>query len=284
MRSPGFIDWNISGFCLNPHYRELYGYRPPYGVPRGAGSRRVEWEPGKAGPLSVGLWCPCRACGPCLKSRRNLWTMRSATEIRSSPRTWMCTYTLRPEEHYRALCAGSLRYPDEPDSFIVRHRIISQEFTRYFKRVRWESGAKLQYILVCEAHQSGLPHYHALVHEVTEFQPVRKEILRAQWTLGFSRFKLVEVESKSIRKSARYAAKYLAKDTRARVRASRGYGNIDLQSKRFVLETACNHDPNPQQSVGLNNGLACIHSSGRQILLSRSVSIEEQGQFALGMV
>lgn len=231
------IEWNISGFCREPVWRELYGYVPQYGVPKGAGARRHEWQPGDNGPMRVALWVACRACSACLKSRAREWSARSEREIRVSARTWMATYTLRPEEHYRALCAGSLRYPDEPDEFLVRHNIISAEFTRYIKRVRKESGAKLRYMLVCEAHKSGLPHYHMLVHEPDPSRPVRKETLRNQWHLGFSRFKLVDQsERKGVTGAARYVSKYLSKSLRARVRASQAYGIDALTAKVLILE------------------------------------------------
>ena len=241
------IEWNIAAFCKEPVWRELYGYVPRYGVPKGAGARRHKWEPGDNGPMRVALWVPCRACQACLKSRARLWAARAEREIRVSARTWMCTYTLRPEEHYKALCAGSLRYPYE-DEFIARHNIISQEMTKYLKRVRKESGAKLRYILVCEAHKSGLPHYHALMHEPDPNRPVLKETLRDQWHVGFSRFKLVNQETReSIVKSGRYVSKYLSKSIRARVRASNAYGIDALTAECLILDNVKTHDPHPSE-------------------------------------
>jgi hypothetical protein len=80
----------------------------------------------------------------------------------------------------------------------------------------------MRFLLVAEAHKTGLPHYHALIHEVDPERPVRSRILRQQWTLGFSQCKLVAQGDET--KSASYVAKYLAKSAAARVRASQGYG------------------------------------------------------------
>ena len=84
---------------------------------------------------------------------------------------------------------------------------------------------------------SGLPHYHLLVHEQAP-GATEERVLRQEWsTLGFSKFRLVHDE-----RGASYAAKYLAKSTAARVRASKDYGNgfavplSDLISKSRVQQ------------------------------------------------
>lgn len=109
------------------------------------------------------------------------------------------------------------------EQFQARHQEISRDLTTWLKRVRKQSGARLRYLLVAEAHKSGLPHYHALIHERRFSVPVTERVLRHQWNLGFSKFQLVEGSE-----AAWYVAKYLAKDARARVRASVRYGNCGL--------------------------------------------------------
>jgi hypothetical protein len=105
--------------------------------------------------------------------------------------------------------------------FIARNAEISKEITRYIKRVRKNSAASLRYLVVTEAHKSGDPHYHALIHEVHPDEPVRKAILKDCWKLGFSHHKLVKDPI-----HASYVCKYLSKTMSARVRASQHYGRI----------------------------------------------------------
>jgi hypothetical protein len=112
------------------------------------------------------------------------------------------------------------------EQFSLRHTEISRELTKYLKRVRKESGAKFRFLLVAEAHKSGLPHYHLLLHEHDQFRPVRKSVLEAQWkAYGFSKWRLIEDE-----RAARYVCKYLSKDAIARVRASIRYGSTEGHS------------------------------------------------------
>lgn len=80
----------------------------------------------------------------------------------------------------------------------------------------------MRYCLVAEAHKSGLPHFHVVIHH--RVVPVRHKTLKEAWRLGFSDFKLVE-ENQAV---ARYVSKYLAKALGSRVRASARYGYNDL--------------------------------------------------------
>ena len=109
----------------------------------------------------------------------------------------------------------------EDERFRHRHEKISTWLTLWLKRVRKNSGAPIRYIIVCEAHKSALPHYHALIHETDITKQVRKRTLQAAWPHGYTVFKLV---SNDDTRSAAYVCKYLAKSNRARVRASVGYG------------------------------------------------------------
>lgn len=76
--------------------------------------------------------------------------------------------------------------------------------------------------MVAERHKSGLPHYHALVHEVHQLYPVTYRILTDAWDYGHIHAKLVQGPA-----AARYCAKYLSKSAEARVRASGAYGRWD---------------------------------------------------------
>lgn len=161
-----------------------------------------------------------------------MWRERALSETRQASRTWFGTLTLRPQEQVRALARCRQRLArqgidfdalDYGDQFRERVRALSPLLTLWIKRVRKQSGAALRYILVAEHHQSGLPHFHCLVHEVEAGRPVRYDDLFGQWVHGHAHFKLVGTEE-----AASYAVKvcgYVSKCAAARVRASAHYGN-----------------------------------------------------------
>lgn len=178
--------------------------------------------------IRVQLFVRCRKCASCLLRRSRMWSHRAIEEYRASQRTWFGTITLRPAAHdhmrLRAQSRGDRRANDfdalsADDQFIARHLEISKEITLWLKRVRKQSNALLRYLLVTEAHISGLPHYHVLVHEYDGM--VTERMLARQWRLGFSQWRLVASPA-----AARYVCKYLSKNPLARVRASSGYGNV----------------------------------------------------------
>lgn len=209
--------WNIAGNCTDPVRIPLGGR--PEGL---LGARDAE-----VFPAFLDVDARCRRCPACLRYRSWVWRSRAEIETRLSPRTWFGTLTLSPEAQYkyglRAALAAA-RYGadfealDPADQFRRRHVEISKEITKYLKRIRERSGALLRYLFVAEAHKSGLPHYHVLLHEVFIDRPARKALLERQWHEGFSSFKLAEPAA------AGYVAKYLSKSNLARVRASIRYG------------------------------------------------------------
>lgn len=177
-------------------------------------------------------------------------------EIRCTQgRTWFLTLTLRPEEHFRMATQARHRLAGSgvdfdrlslDRQFEERHREVNREITLYLKRVRKESGRKFRYFLVAERHRSGLPHYHALVHETALDGPIRAATLKSQWRLGFSQCKLVAETGDG--RAASYVAKYLSKDALARVRASAGYGQQHQKTASAILQDASavsetGHDP-----------------------------------------
>lgn len=179
----------------------------------------------------VDLELRCRKCPSCLKARAALWRIRASEEISLCHRTWFATFTLSPDSHAailnRVLLAGTrsgnpqLEQDISPeDMFLARHREISREFTKYFKRLR-KQGHKFRYLLVVEAHKSGLPHYHALLHDCSVTKPLVHRAIGAQWPLGFYQAKLVPDGDIS---AVNYITKYLTKSAISRVRASAGYG------------------------------------------------------------
>lgn len=169
----------------------------------------------------------CRACPPCLVARGLLWRDRAMAEYRAAPRTWFGTLTLAPEAHAHIANIARLVASSNGDDFdaydaakqfALRHKYASAEITKYLKRLR-KGGARFRYLVVCEAHKSGLPHYHMLVNELDDGS-VRHKQLVSQWRIGFSKFNLAHDNA-----SAAYAVKYLFKSKDARVRASLDYGS-----------------------------------------------------------
>lgn len=175
----------------------------------------------------------CRKCRECLRHRARKWAFRCQNEIAVSQRTWFVTLTLSPDAQHRSLTRARKAYLPSGDLdaegtdkiFRMLHRDQVREITLWLKRLRKVSGAELRYAIVAEAHKSGLPHYHALVHEVTGSGPVLHRHISSSWKAGFSSAKLVTDGG-----SARYVTKYLAKSSLARVRASGRYGHSEAET------------------------------------------------------
>lgn len=154
-------------------------------------------------------------------------------EIARVPRTWFCTLTLDPQWQHRVFMEelahktqrGYLDadFDDAEKEFLLRCQGGLKLVTKFWKNVRkpqaGEEPIQLRYLLVAERHISGLPHYHALVHEVAGNVTYRR--LSSRWTrYGFFHGKLVDNKLKA----ARYLTKYVAKSNLCRVRASERYG------------------------------------------------------------
>lgn len=228
--------WDVSGRCQRPRRVTLTGrqlLRPRSALRRtragkiyrklGAEYDRVVNTDLTNAPLWLDMDVPCRQCEPCLAHRRRVWQSRILTEILASRRTWFGTLTLSPEEHYLSECrvGSTFSVLSEHEKLLALHKANSDLLTRYWKRVRKASVGRLRLCLVMEPHKSGLPHYHALVHETHEGRTT-KATLKEQWPHGFSRWKLVD----DPRKGSWYVAKYLTKTIGARVRASKSYGDV----------------------------------------------------------
>lgn len=239
--SPTSWKWDLAARCEEPRNFVLEGrYVELFATDKwGAQPRMSQWSANArpdvssdTPPLFVEMATRCRKCSWCLKQRASLWSARARQEIHHAARTWFGTLTLRPEEHFRTLCVAETRALargtawaelSPAEQFRARHAVISEELTKWLKRIRKESGARVRYCLVAEAHKSGLPHYHILIHERWLGGTTGERTLRRQWKLGHSKFNLVENAG-----AAWYVAKYLAKASAARVRASARYGTVGL--------------------------------------------------------
>jgi len=251
MVAPGAIEWDCSSDCSNS--RTLFAHEVAVDfftdVKRAAETKRavrralvalqragigatedeiiIRRRPSKSLGIKVTVQVRCRKCEKCLVARRRMWAWRALAECEHSVRTWFGTMTLAPHwhDHFKRVAQrtgdivlNTFEELSAEDQFLARNKAIGPELTLWLKRVRKESGATFRYLLVCEAHVSGLPHYHCLVHE--QDAAIGERVLRGQWRLGHSKFALV-----SETKQARYVCKYLGKSALARVRASGAYGS-----------------------------------------------------------
>lgn len=215
------VEWDISGRCSRPVKVELHGR---------AEKRREKWVTTTATdnrPNFVEMDVRCRRCPECLRMRAAIWSLRARTEFREANRTWLCTFTLNPTAYMKLL--SEARYSahraavdyeslSEDERFMRVDRLMFGHVQLWMKRLRKSTDKAIRYLSVTEAHKSGVPHVHMLVHEPGP--PVLYAELRAaEWPLGFSQYKLVKDG-----RAAGYVCKYLSKELRARVRASQRYG------------------------------------------------------------
>lgn len=181
----------------------------------------------KAGnvPFDLEYWVRCRMCEKCMAARSARWRYRIADEVSAAGRTWLLSLTFRPDVHQKALDALRHRLDksgvdlasyDDLERFKLLADALGKYGTLYFKRLR-KADCQFRYVFVAEAHKTGLPHFHALIHETGD--PVRHSALVGAWEWGFIHAKLVQDVAQ-----AAYVAKYLSKTMGARVRASIQYG------------------------------------------------------------
>lgn len=224
---PTIHEWDISGRCQRPVTRELVSRPLTYG-------RTTYYGRGLTNAYSLILHTRCRMCDYCKQAKAALWTGRAASEFKSSARTWFGTLTLRPSAQHLLvskarvrLAAGGTDFDalSAKEQFAERLVELGEELTRYLKRVREECGAPIRYLAVAEAHASGMPHLHILVHETIEGKSVRERTLSKQWALGFTKFRLATDS-----RAAAYVCKYISKSMLARVRASIRYGSTECNA------------------------------------------------------
>lgn len=235
--NPGRIRWDISGDCSDAYVTDHYA-RPS----RSQDNRMIVVKKGSQAPMTVEIHTRCRRCRNCLEQRRRLWGARSAAETRLWPRTWFGTLTLRPEAHHLMLARARAKLDrqgvdfetlPEDEQFRLREAQSWRELSLYLKRVRAAYKGRLRHYTVTEKHQTGLPHYHCLIHQCSASEPLTYRVVAQKWDWGFVKFKLVNEASE-----VGYVSKYLSKSPAARVRASRDYGSplgVANEMKRETL-------------------------------------------------
>lgn len=191
-----------------------------------------EWGPSNR--TTASLLVRCRKCGPCLKQRAKVWATRGQLELVAAERSWFGTLTLRPEERFMArikadanTAKSCVRWGDlnASEQFKEIAKVIRGDFQKFLKRVRKQSGARLRYLMTCEAHKDGFPHLHLLLHEYDG--RVTKRCLEQQWPHGLSHWRLVDAHDHKV---PWYVAKYLTKSILAKPVASLRYGRPPLEA------------------------------------------------------
>ena len=86
-------EWDVGAHCLAPFSRTLHARRD-YRAEKG-----YRINPGSLTLHLSGL--PCRKCERCRAVRGTQWRQRIRSELALWPRTWFCTYTLRPAVHFQ---------------------------------------------------------------------------------------------------------------------------------------------------------------------------------------
>jgi hypothetical protein len=224
------VEWDISARCERP----IEVVQQGEGHYQTAQSRDMEWQPNRTLALQV----PCRQCKACLRSRAFRFGSRAKREHKVTQarglRTWFGTLTFSPEQRFRNLAMTRARLDaagtdlaslSPTDRYREQHRETGPLVSKYFRALR--KGRKklrlnrvfFRYLLTVEPHKDWTPHYHVLIHEVSELYPIRKRTLEALWPHGFVQWREVKEPN-----AAAYAAKYLGKFSMARVRVSKRYG------------------------------------------------------------
>lgn len=228
------FEHSVSGRCEEPRVVRVVGPRDTKGVSD---------RPG----LQTDLEVRCRRCRSCKAEKQSSWAARAIKEMECSPRTWFGTLTLRPAEHMHLLAKARSMLAAQrlPYTEVAAHRkarrLALAEVSKFLKRLRkggqfvHETGevlkqppSSIRYLAVEELHKEkldGFPHYHLLIHELAGQPPLPRRWLASTWAHGFVMWKLAK------KNDAWYCAKYVAKETASRVRASRNYGEPSQAKK-----------------------------------------------------
>lgn len=166
----------------------------------------------------------CRKCANCRNAKRSLWSRRILDECTRHRNNWLFTGTF----------ANQTRDPDT----------VNAEITKFLKRLRKNTKAKVRYFAAIEPHKTGNLHCHLMIHSN---DPVTYRAIKQAWKVGFSDAKRVTIGGTG------YAAKYVAKEIsgrRLRTRASRSYGSnvIDREYDEAHLLQRCEICQNDQDA------------------------------------
>lgn len=299
--APGEVEWDASKDCTSPHaffqhevahdlwaeiktaarHRrlcdELVTKMQACGVKVDASHLVIRRKPATSVALKVTVWVRCRKCEHCRKARSRMWAARAIAETEASVRTWFCTLTLSPAalQHHRMIArreafSRSTDYDafSESEKFKAEVSAIGPELQKWLKRVRKRTGKGMRFMLVAEQHQTGAPHFHALVHESSSAAIKYRDL--DHWPLGVVRqFKLI-----TDKRAVFYVCKYVAKEVSARVRASTGYGSKEPSCVSVTMPPPTHGHPSPLfTEVQHETTLAALGERGVNAELGGSVGL-----------
>lgn len=303
MLSPTIVEWEVAGDCMAPvRFSKLGRDTGKQGFRANVFTRlgQVSYGHDAKAPIEVVFETRCRKCPACKRAKKRMWSVRAEIETRRATRTWFGTLTFKPDYLFRAKLIAEAKalsrhtLPSElteEERFTAMVAVCGREVTLMLKRLRErELTRAVRYLLVAEAHKSGNPHFHMLLHEYGT--PITKRELDLQWyPHGFCMWRLVpkgiEVENTELRSAVRYVCKYLAKSTRARVRASGGYGNTSLDKDvlenivKFVLTPALS--ASSVASADQGEGAGEMPSPARRSAPGAVVQAESKGLSTSGL-
>lgn len=176
----------------------------------------------------------CGKCLPCLKSRRNEWSLRLEHEYLHSDSAFFITLTY--DDNHLPYSYSKWKYKYKIDPITKKKKVIKrwkvkvnttkptlrqEDLTKYIKRIRNEQqkyykdkniiSRKVRYYAVGEyGTKTKRPHYHLLVfnYDIDNIAP-----LQNKWKLGFTQ--IAEVNGARINYTAKYMFKpFNIKDTR----------------------------------------------------------------------
>jgi hypothetical protein len=224
------IEWDISGDCQTPTVVEQYGR---IGAPLG---RKYVQPLHEGKSVTVTLTTRCRKCETCTAKRAAAWRMRAYSEHAAAHRTWFGTLTFHPDVQARIINearmyfhVNGLDYDTLPEAerWSRYLRFAGERTKLFYKRIR-KTGARIRYLQVAEKHQSGLAHFHVLIHEVSPDHAAPWRVLKKSWPFGFVKFNLITEQDG--RGAVTYPLKYLTKDAATgSVRASLKYGQPPIE-------------------------------------------------------
>ena len=223
VKSPLTVSWDASGKCLSPVFIEH----------RGAKARTVFQKThmnSSDDPINVlEIKARCRKCYPCRQAKAAYWRHLAGNEIEWSERSWFGTLTINPHKRFEYVSLARLRLAEtnvdfdalsQEERFRILVRIVQPDITKYWKRLRKNSGCRFKYLLVAEAHKDGFPHWHFLCHEYVG--KLSGQAMREQWSkIGFAHAKIVDKAKGNV---AFYVTKYITKALSTKVIASLSYG------------------------------------------------------------
>lgn len=195
----------------------------------------ADGSPGQGTYLCQETWVRCGRCSNCMRTRAWKWSRRAELECRQSILSWMGTLTLSPTHRSRVDATARVDYKafnamadfdqlTSDEQFAWKVGVIYPDLARYKMQLRNLSGSKLRTLIVAEPHEDGQPHFHMLVHEHDRKGTLTRDILRDQWKLGFTKWKMIDDHTTD----ARYVCKYISKSGAVRPRASAQYGKMSL--------------------------------------------------------